>query len=80
MFVVIGYATIDESNPLNTKDCGVSVLTSEVDNNCFEWHKEMIPKLIDARPPIPGETPWMAHIIITFNETFSHYDNETVEQ
>ena len=64
VFVVSGYETINKSNPLNTKDCGVSIMTAKVDNDCWEWHKEMLSDLMTARLPVDGEVPWMAFLVV----------------
>ena len=57
------YATIGNYSKLNPKNCGISRLSSELDTNCWEWHKESFPNLKNARKFMVREAPWIVRII-----------------
>ena len=54
---------IGNYSELNPKGCGFTRLSSKVDNNCFEWHKQVIPNLRKGKDVSLGDAPWMALII-----------------
>ena len=60
---------IGNYSELNPKGCGFSRLSSQVDNNCFKWHKPVIPPLKRGKDVGYGDAPWVALI------EFSQWEN-----
>ncbi len=58
---------IGDYKQLNPKNCGVSRLSAQFEASCFEWQKELLPSLKNARNITIGEAPWMALIVVPVN-------------
>ena len=56
------HAVIGNYRELNPKDCGITRLTDGFDDMCFEWNKNPVSAMKNARDVTKNEVPWIVGI------------------